>query len=223
MFGPVQICLVLLSISFVQVTCKPQQDFGSMLGGILKDPNIQGVLNNLDGQDLSGLLNNFNLDDLADNPDLGGIIGGLLNIANTPRTSENEETGNAGADQSLGGINLFEILKNIDLGNLNLDNIDLGPHKNFIQSAVNIIKNTSPEDLGELSKAIEENPDALQGILGLDSNVDPEIVKAVAGMINSEVNRMKTTSPPEEITSGCNHIALSIFFSFCLLFKIIVI
>eukprot|EP00092_Neocalanus_flemingeri_P042069 GFUD01045840.1.p1 GENE.GFUD01045840.1~~GFUD01045840.1.p1 ORF type:complete len:213 (+),score=57.56 GFUD01045840.1:217-855(+) len=212
MFGPVQICLVLLSISFVQVTCKPQQDFGSMLGGILKDPNI---LNNLDGQDLSGLLNNVNFDNLADNPDLGGIIGGLLNDANTPRTSENEETGNAGADQTLGGINLFEILKNIDLGNLNLDNLDLGPHKNVIQS--------SPEDLGELSKAIEENPDALQGILGLDSNVDPEIVKAVAGMINSEVNRMKTTSPPEEITSGCNHVALSIFFSFCLLIKIVVI
>eukprot|EP00092_Neocalanus_flemingeri_P100430 GFUD01128269.1.p1 GENE.GFUD01128269.1~~GFUD01128269.1.p1 ORF type:complete len:181 (-),score=36.19 GFUD01128269.1:201-743(-) len=115
MFGPVQICLVLLSISFVQVTCKPQQDVGSMLGGILKDPNIQGVLNNLDGQDLSGLLNNVNLDNLADNPDLGGIIGGLLNNANTPGTSENEETGNAGADQSLGGINLFEILKNINI------------------------------------------------------------------------------------------------------------
>eukprot|EP00092_Neocalanus_flemingeri_P100370 GFUD01128192.1.p1 GENE.GFUD01128192.1~~GFUD01128192.1.p1 ORF type:complete len:178 (+),score=41.49 GFUD01128192.1:216-749(+) len=174
MFRPDQICIVLLSISFLQVSSKPQTN----LDGLLNNPDIQVVLNNLGGQDVTGLLNN----------------------ANTP--------------------NLQEILKNIDLENLNLDNIDLGPHRDVIEKAVNIIKVSSPEDLGDLSKAIEANPDSLPDILGVDSNIDSDIVKIVAGWIKSDANRMATISPPQVIQSGSSRAALSLFFSFCLIFKI---
>eukprot|EP00092_Neocalanus_flemingeri_P074475 GFUD01092100.1.p1 GENE.GFUD01092100.1~~GFUD01092100.1.p1 ORF type:complete len:176 (-),score=39.19 GFUD01092100.1:144-671(-) len=172
MFRPDQICIVLLSISFLQVSSKPQTNFGDGqdFNGLLNDPNIQVFLNNLGGQDVTGLLNN----------------------ANTP--------------------NLQEILKNIDSENLNLDNIDLGPHRDVIEKAVNIIKVSSPEDLGDLSEAIEANPDSLPIL-----HIDPEIV---AEWIKSEANRMATISPPQVIQSGSSRAALSLFFSFCLIFKI---
>eukprot|EP00092_Neocalanus_flemingeri_P002308 GFUD01002465.1.p1 GENE.GFUD01002465.1~~GFUD01002465.1.p1 ORF type:complete len:208 (+),score=50.45 GFUD01002465.1:142-765(+) len=204
MFRPIQICNVLLSISFLQVSSKPQTNFGDIFGGqdvngLLNDPNIQGALNNLGGQDLSGLLNNPNVQGVLNN--LGGQdVTGLLNNENNP--------------------NLQEILKNIDLENLNLDNIDLGPHKDVIEKAINIIKVSSPEDLGDLSEAIEANPDSLPGILGVDSNIDPNIVKIVAGWIKSEANRMTTISPPQVIQSGSSRATLSLFFAFCLIVKI---
>eukprot|EP00092_Neocalanus_flemingeri_P058644 GFUD01069917.1.p1 GENE.GFUD01069917.1~~GFUD01069917.1.p1 ORF type:complete len:208 (+),score=49.44 GFUD01069917.1:100-723(+) len=204
MFCPLQICNVLLSISFLQVSSKPQTNFGDIFGGqdvngLLNDPNIHGALNNLGGQDLSGFLNKSNVQGVFNN--LGGQdVTGLLNNENNP--------------------NLQEILKNIDLENLNLDNIDLGPHKDVIKKAVNIIKVSSPEDLGDLSEAIEAKPDSLPGILGVDSNIDPDIVKIVAGWIKSESNRMATISPPQVIQSGSSRAALCLFFSFCLIFKI---
>eukprot|EP00092_Neocalanus_flemingeri_P074473 GFUD01092098.1.p1 GENE.GFUD01092098.1~~GFUD01092098.1.p1 ORF type:complete len:200 (-),score=52.27 GFUD01092098.1:144-743(-) len=196
MFRPDQICIVLLSISFLQVSSKPQTNFGDIFGGqdvngLLNDPNIQVFLNNLGGQDVNGLLNNPDIQGVLNN--LGGQdVTGLINNENSP--------------------NLQEILKNIDLENLNLDNIDLGPHRDVIEKAVNIIKVSSPEDLGDLSEAIEANPDSLPIL-----HIDPEIV---AEWIKSEANRMATISPPQVIQSGSSRAALSLFFSFCLIFKI---
>eukprot|EP00092_Neocalanus_flemingeri_P038964 GFUD01042418.1.p1 GENE.GFUD01042418.1~~GFUD01042418.1.p1 ORF type:complete len:255 (+),score=65.90 GFUD01042418.1:80-766(+) len=225
MFRPIQIFNVLLSISFLQVSSKPQTNFGDIFGGqdvngLLNDPNIQGALNNLGGQDLSGLLNNPNVQGVLNN--IGGQdLNGLLNNPNIQGVLNNlggqDVTGLLNNENN---PNLQEILKKIDLENLNLDNIDLGPHKDAIEKAINIIKVSSPEDLGDLSEAIEANPDSLPDILGVDSNIDPEIVKIVAGWIKSEANRMATISPPQVIQSGSSRAALSLFFAFCLIVKI---
>ena len=139
-------------------------DIRNSLGGILKNPDVQHGVGTvlLSNEKVQGSLESLSLQPSdIQNVLQNPIVGQVLGIQGNDGTANEGEQ-----DQASIALN---ILKQIDLDK--------------------ILKTTSREDIADLSKAAEENPNAMKDILGLDKNLDPEVVKLVAGLINTTIGK----------------------------------
>merc|ERR1711915_641399 len=91
-------------------------------------------------------------------------------------------------------------------------------HQNVINTVLDIIKTTPQKELHDLSKAIEDNPNGLKDILGLNTSPDPSIVKVVSGIFKTQLAKFLPID--ETLTSSGRMLEMSIFLNVYLLYHV---